>query len=163
MHKSNKIVIKSTTERRPPSTWFRPIYRHFSHVIFLDHVCKFLGFFKKFKKIADVETTVLHVIWEAKTERESVLYTHFRYSSEYNVVPLNERWSDWISYADGEKGLVAQVGRPDLDYWDFGDFFHFVNMANNKIIKIPVRLLARQKMVSSSFQKGMVLYLRPTL
>lgn len=131
--------------------------------MFLDLACKFLGFFIKPKKVYDVEAAVLHDRWKARTERGEVLYTHFRYNSKYNVVPLNGRWSDWISYAEGAKGLVAQVGRPDLDYWDFGDFFHFVNMENNKIIKIPVRHLAKQKTVSSSFQKGMVLYLIPCL
>ena len=104
-------------------------------------------------------SSVLRDIGRSKSDPEAVLFAFGEY--DYSAVPLNEKWADWISYDKGRKGLVATVNRPDLDYYNFGNEFYFYELISGKSVSIPTSNLAKQLNVSGSFQKGMVLHLRP--
>lgn len=107
--------------------------------------------------VSNQNLSTLRDIAKNKSDPEIVLYDYGKYG--FSVVPLGEKWANWISYEKGKKGLVATVSRPDLDYNDFGNEFHFVDLSNGKIISIPIGKLAKHLDISSSFHKGMVLRL----
>ncbi|MGR3293766.1 MAG: hypothetical protein ACUZ9M_07110, partial [Candidatus Scalindua sp.] len=107
--------------------------------------------------VSNQNLSTLHDIAKSKSDPEIVLFDYGKYG--FSVVPLCEKWEDWISYEKGEKGLVATVNRPDLDYNDFGNEFHFIDLSNGKTVSIPIGKLAKHLDVNSSFHKGMVLRL----
>lgn len=108
--------------------------------------------------VVSQDLSVSRDIARSKSDPEIVLFAFDK--PDFSVVPLSQKWADWISYEKGEKGLVATVNRPSLDYNDFGNEFYFVDLSNDKIISIPIGKLAKHLDVGSSFHKGMVLYLK---
>jgi hypothetical protein len=103
--------------------------------------------------------TVLKNIWAGKTDKLCALWDFGKYG--YSVVPCNDTWAQWISSSGGQKGLVATVDRPDLDYYNFGDEFYFFDLMSGKKLDIPTGDKARRENVASSVRNGMVLRLMP--
>ena len=103
--------------------------------------------------------TMLKDIWAGKTDNECALWDYGKYG--YSAVPLNDTWQQWISSGNGKYGLVVTVNRPDLDYYNFGNEFYFVDLKTNKKISIPTGNRARNEQVGNLFHNGMVVRLMP--
>lgn len=103
--------------------------------------------------------TTLKDIGNHKADNECALWDYGEYG--YSAVPCTDTWKEWISSNSGKYGLVVTVNRPDLDYYNFGDEFYFVDLKTNKEISIPTGNKARNAKVSNLFHNGMVVRLMP--
>lgn len=110
------------------------------------------------KKPTDTGIT-LKDIGKCKTDNECALWDYGKYG--YSAIPLNDTWQQWISSGNGKYGLVVTVNRPDLDYYNFGNEFYFVDLKTNKKISIPTGNRARNEQVGNLFHNGMVVRLMP--
>ena len=111
---------------------------------------------KESKKNKTLRNT-LRDIGNGKTDKECALWDYDKYG--YSCIPYNDTWKEWISSGNGKYGLVVTVDRPDLDYYNFGEEFYFVDLKTNKKISIPTGDKARKEKVGSSFYDGMVVRL----
>ena len=103
--------------------------------------------------------TTLGDMWAGKKDNECALWDYGEYG--YSAVPCSDTWKEWISSGNGKYGLVVTVNRPDLDYYNFGDEFYFVDLKTNKKISIPTGNRARNEKVGNLFHNGMVVRLMP--
>lgn len=122
------------------------------------------GFYLLLKQRKEVEKnkvlrSVLQDIRNGKTDKECALWDYGKHG--HSCVPYNDTWKEWISSGNGKYGLVVTVDRPDLDYYNFGEEFYFVDLKTNKKISIPTGDKARKEKVGSSFYDGMVVRLMP--
>ncbi len=92
-------------------------------------------------------------IANGKRDNESALWGYGR--SDSNVVQLNNTWEEWI------RSLLKTTGRTDLDYYNFGDEFYFIDLSSSKKIEISTGKRAHHEKVGNTFRKGMVLRLLP--
>lgn len=111
------------------------------------------------QKDVDKSKLILQNIGNGKTDKECALWDYGKYG--YSCIPYNDTWKEWISSGNGKYGLVVTVNRLDLDYYNFGEEFYFVDLKTNKKISIPTGDKARKEKVGSSFYDGMVVRLMP--
>jgi len=97
------------------------------------------------------ERLVLKNIADNKRDKECALWNYGKY--DYSVVQANYTWQEWI------RELIKTVDRPDLDYYNFGDEYHFFDLSTAKKIVIPTGNRARTEKVGNVFRNGMVLRL----
>jgi hypothetical protein len=109
-------------------------------------------------KLRDAQM-VLKDLWAGKRKNDCAMWSFGIHGD--SVVPCNDTWAEWISTNGGRKGLVAVVGRSDLDYYNFGDEFYFFDFRTCGKIDIPTKDKARREKIGSSVQNGMVLRLMP--
>ena len=118
-----------------------------------------LLFFLLYYKYKDKSGFLLRDIGNSKTDNDCALWDYGKYG--YSAVPLNDTWQQWINSGNGKYGLVVTVNRPDLDYYNFGDEFYFIDLKTNKEISIPTGNRARNEKVGNLFHNGMVVRLMP--
>ena len=124
-----------------------------------------LFFWKAFTKgllknlFSNRNANILKNIGNGKADPQCALWDYGKYG--HSCVPYNDTWKEWISSGNGQYGLVVTVNRPDLDYYNFGEEFCFVDLKTEKEISIPIGDKARKEKVGSSFYDGMVVRLMP--
>lgn len=116
-----------------------------------------LSAYYKPNKINNVDRDTLRDIAIGNKDRakDGALWSYGHYG--YSGVQINDAWKEWI------ESLLITTNRKDLDYYNFGNEFHFIDLYTGKTIDIPTDNRAKNEKVGNSnlFRNGMILRLMP--